>query len=73
MSIVTTTATNGTSGDTMVQESVLVLLANGLFTMAIPAISANTSATATRYLTVECTYVAGSPTVAATLTARRIR
>lgn len=73
MSIVTTTGTNGTSGDTMIQESVLVLLANGLFSMAIPAISANTSATATRYLTVECTYVAGSPTVAATLTARRIR
>jgi hypothetical protein len=73
MSIVSTSATNGTSGDTLVQQSVLVLLANGLFTMAIPAKRISVSSTTTYYLTEEVTFAAGSPTVAATLTATRVR
>ena len=73
VSIVSVPATNGTSGDTMAQESVLALLANGLFTMAIPAKRISIAATTTHYLTTEISYVAGSPTVAGTLTATRVR
>lgn len=73
MSIVTTSATDGTSGDTMVQESVLALLANGLFTMALPAKRVRISSTTTHYLTANVTYVAGSPTIAGSLTATRVR
>jgi hypothetical protein len=72
-SIVTTSATNGTSGSTMTQESVLALLANGLFEQSIPQVRVNISATTTYYLTEECTYAAGSPTVAGTLIATRMR
>ena len=73
MSIVTTSATNGTSGSTMAQESVLALLANGLFEMSLAHIRVNTNATATYYLTEEVSYVAGSPTVAGTIIATRMR
>lgn len=73
MSIVSVSATNGVSGDTMVQESVLALLANGLFTMALPAKRVSISTTTTHYLTTEIAYVAGSPTIAGTLTATRVR
>jgi hypothetical protein len=73
LSIVSTTATNGTSGDTMVQESVYALIANGLVSLALPAKRINISSTTTYYMTVETTYVAGSPTVAGTLTATRVR
>lgn len=73
MSIVTTSATNGVSGNTMDQESVLALLANGLFHLTLPSIFVNISATTTYYLTNQMTYVAGSPTTAGTITARRMR
>lgn len=73
LSIVTTTATNGTSGATMVQSSVLALLANDLFTLSIPMLRINIAATTTYYLTATVTFAAGSPTVDATLIATRIR
>lgn len=73
MSVVTTTATNGTSGSTMTQESVFALLANGLFELAIPQVRVNISANTTYYMTSEVTYVAGSPTASGTLIATRMR
>lgn len=73
MSIVSASATNGVSGDTMVQESILTLLANGLFTMALPGRRISVSVATTHYLTTELTYIAGSPTIAGTLTATRVR
>jgi hypothetical protein len=72
-SIVTTTATNGTAGSTMAQQSVLALLANGLTTLAIPAVRVNISSTTTYYFTEQVSFVAGSPTVSGTLTATRMR
>ena len=73
LSIVTTTATNGTLGDTMQQQTVEVLTANALYAIAIPAKRVNISATTTYYLTSQVTYVAGSPTHSGTLTATRVR
>lgn len=73
LSIVTTTATNGTNGDTMAQQSIYSLVANGLQSLSIPAKRIRISAPATYYLTEEVSYAAGSPTAAATLTATRVR
>lgn len=73
ISIVTTTATNGTSGTNMVQQSVLALLANGLFTLTIPKISVNISSTTIYYLTEEATFAGGSPVANATIIATRAR
>ncbi len=73
MSIVATTATNGTSGSTMAQETVYALVANDLVCLSIPAVILNITATATYYLTEEVTFAAGSPTAAATIVATRIR
>lgn len=72
-SIVTTSATNGTLGDTMQQQTVHSLVANGFCAMSIPAKRVNISATTTYYLTEQVTYGGGSPTVAGTLTATRMR
>lgn len=73
MSIVSASATNGVSGDTMTQESVLALLANGFFAKTIPGYRVSVSVATTYYLTTEVTYIAGSPTVAGTLAATRVR
>lgn len=73
MSIVSTSATNGTSGSTMSQQSVYALVANGLVAMHITSVVINITATTTYYLTEEVTYAAGSPTAAATIVATRIR
>lgn len=73
VSIVTTSATNGTSGSTMVQQSVPALIANGLWTLSINLPDINISAAATYYLTVEITYAAGSPTIAGSLIFTRSR
>lgn len=73
MSIVTTTATNGTAGSTMTQESVLALLSNGLFPLTLPGIRVNISASASYFLTEQVSFAAGSPTVSGTITATRIR
>jgi hypothetical protein len=72
-SIVTTTNTNGVSASTMVQQSVLALLVNGIFTLSIPKVPVNVGASTTYFITVECTYAAGSPTVDATIIATRQR
>lgn len=71
-SIVTTTATNGTQGTTMNQDSAL-LAANGFKMMSAPTVTANISATTTYYLTEQCTFGGGSPTVSGKITAVRIR
>lgn len=71
-SIVTTTATNGTQGTTMSQDSAL-LTANGFAFMAAPTVTVNISATATYFLTEQCAFIAGSPTVSGKITAVRIR
>jgi len=73
MSVVSTTATNGTSGSTMAQESIPALIANGFVSLSIPAVIINITSTTTYYLTEEVTFAAGSPTVAATIVATRIR
>lgn len=73
LSIVTTTATNGTDGSTMAQSSVETLVANGLKHLAIPQIRVNISATTTYYLTEQVTYAGGSPTAAGVIIATRIR
>lgn len=71
-SIVTTTATNGTQGTTMNQDSAL-LAANGFKMMSAPTVTANISASTTYYLTEQCSFTAGSPTVSGKITAVRIR
>jgi hypothetical protein len=73
MSVVGTSATDGTSGYDMVQQSTLALLANGVFTMAIPNLHVLVSANKVYYLTANVTYAAGTPTADATLVATRIR
>ena len=73
MSIVTTTATNGTAGATMTQQSVYALIAAGLIQLDIPTVVVNITATTTYYLTEQVAFVAGSPTAAATIVATRIR
>jgi hypothetical protein len=72
MSITSTTAGTGTMGATATQESVLALLANGLFQLVIPEVIVNISATTTYYLTGVCSYIAGSPTIAGNITAVRL-
>ena len=57
----------------MTQESVLALLANGLFALSIPQVRVNISATTTYYLTEEASYIAGSPVADGTIIATRIR
>lgn len=73
VSINTTTATNGTNGSTMVQQSVAALVANGFHTISIEIPDINISAAATYYLVVEITYSAGSPTLAGSLIFTRKR
>jgi hypothetical protein len=73
LSIVTTTATNGTEGSTMMTNTVLALSANGKHALAIPQLRINISSTTTYYLTEEVSFTAGSPTAAATLTFTRAR
>lgn len=73
LSIVTTTATNGTEGDTMMATTITALTANGKHALAIPQLRINISATTTYYLTEEVTYAGGSPTAAGKLIATRIR
>lgn len=73
MSIVTTSATNGVAGDTMTQESILALLASGLFALDLPAKRVRLAAPTTYYLTEQVSYAAGSPTVSGTITATRVR
>jgi hypothetical protein len=73
VSIVSTSATNGTSGSTMVQQTVPVLLANGLWSLSINIPDINISSAATYYLTVEITYAAGSPTIDGSLIFTRSR
>lgn len=73
VSVVTTSATNGTNGSTMVQQTVHSLAANGLHSLSINLPDINISAAATYYLVVECTYAAGSPTIAGSLIFTRSR
>ena len=67
ISITTTTGGTGVSGSTMTQESVLVLLANGLFAFELQPIPINIIATTPYYMTISMAYIAGSPTIDATL------
>lgn len=73
VSISTTSATNGTNGSTMVQQTVHSLVANGLHSLSINIPDINISAAATYFLVVDCTYAAGSPTIAGSLTFTRAR
>ncbi len=73
LSVVTGSATNGTAGSTMAQESVLALLANGLFSMSVLPVPVVITGSITYYLTEQVTFAAGTPTVSATLAAVRIR
>jgi hypothetical protein len=72
MSVGVATGATGTNGLNMAQESVLALLANGLFTIAIPAYEVNITATTSEFMTASMTYAAGSPTIAATIKAVRV-
>ena len=72
-SIVSTSATNGTLGSTMVQQTVHSLVANGSHSLTINLPVINISATTTYFLVVEVTYAAGTPTVAASLMFDRLR
>jgi hypothetical protein len=73
MSVTTTTGADGVSGSTMAQESILALLANGIFPLTIPQVRIRVAAPTTLYLTGNVTYAAGTPTIDATLVATRIR
>lgn len=73
LSIVTTTATNGTEGDTMMSNTIDALTANGKHALSIPQLRINISSTTTYYLTEEVTYAGGSPTAAGKLIATRMR
>jgi len=73
LSVVTTSAANGTEGDTMQVNTILALSANGKHALSIPQLRVNISATTTIYLTSSVTYAAGSPTAAAKLIATRMR
>jgi hypothetical protein len=66
------TAATGTSGTTMVQQSALSLLANGLFVMTIDPQVVNISATTSEFLTCNLTYAAGSPVIDGSITAVRL-
>ena len=66
-------ATNGTNGDSMTQQTVFALVANGLHGLALPGLRTIISSTITLYFTEEVTYAAGSPTVAGTIIATRVR
>lgn len=72
VSIVTTTATDGTLGTTMSESSAL-LKANGFAFQYAPTISVAVTATTTYYLTCNITYAGGSPTFSGSLTAIRRR
>lgn len=71
-SIVTTTATNGTQGTTMSQCSA-TLTANGFWCMSSPTVYLLVTANTTVYLTEQCAYTAGTPTVSGRLDALRLR
>lgn len=73
VSVVTTTATNGTAGSTMTQQSILALLANGLTAFAITPIPVNINTSTTYFFTEQCTFAAGSPTASGTIYGVRIR
>ena len=73
LSIVSASATNGVAGATMSQESVLALLAGGLFSLSLLVVAVNLPVATTYYLTAKVDYIAGSPTVSATMRALRIR
>ena len=71
-SVVTTTNTNGTQGSTMSQQSA-ALTANGFAAIAPPTTFVNITTATTYYLTAQCAYTAGSPTVSGRIDAVRIR
>lgn len=75
ISLVTTSATNGVVGSTMTQKTVESsgALANGLYPLAIFPIDVNIATATTYYLTEQVSYIAGAPTVSATLAATRTR
>lgn len=72
VSIVTTTASDGTLGTTMSETSAL-LKASGFHFQPAPTISVAVTATTTYYLTANITYAAGSPTFSGSLVAVRRR
>jgi hypothetical protein len=71
LSVVTTSATDGTEGDTMQINTILALSANGKHALSIPQLRVNISSATTIYLTSSVTYAAGSPTAAAKLRPRK--